>query len=58
MQPKNKPCKCFDVNGNQILTQNINNTTSIDASTLYQGFYILAIKTANSLINKKLVIVR
>ncbi len=48
----------FDINGRLVLNQNINGTTNIDATNLNGGIYMLTIKTANSVINKKLVIVR
>ncbi|MGZ4040143.1 MAG: T9SS type A sorting domain-containing protein [Bacteroidia bacterium] len=48
----------FDLNGRNVLTQNTSGTTTIDASGLKEGVYSVSIKTSNSLINKKLIIVR
>ncbi|HXD91579.1 MAG TPA: T9SS type A sorting domain-containing protein [Bacteroidia bacterium] len=48
----------FDVTGKQVLTQTINGTTSIDASNLSAGVYNISISGNQSVINKKLVIVK
>lgn len=48
----------FDVNGKLILTQTIIGKTNIDASNLAEGVYNLSITNNDSIINKRLVIVR
>ncbi|HXD91577.1 MAG TPA: leucine-rich repeat domain-containing protein [Bacteroidia bacterium] len=47
-----------DVNGKQVLTQTISGTTSIDISNLSQGIYNLSLISNESVINKRLVIVK
>jgi len=47
----------LDLNGRLVLSQNVNGTTTIDATNFNEGVYTLLIKTANSVTNKKLVIV-
>jgi uncharacterized protein (DUF2249 family) len=48
----------FDINGKLVLLQNINGTTSIDASNLSQGVYNLNVSNSQDVTNKRLVIVR
>ncbi|HXU25647.1 MAG TPA: T9SS type A sorting domain-containing protein, partial [Bacteroidia bacterium] len=48
----------YDVNGNLILSQTINATTSIDASNFSAGVYNISITGNNSTTNKRLVIVK
>jgi len=48
----------FDVNGRLMLSKNLNEKTTIDATILTEGVYTVTIKTANGYANKKLVIVR
>jgi hypothetical protein len=48
----------YNVSGKVVLSQIINSTTNIDATSLNEGVYSLTIKTVDSVINKKLVIVR
>ena len=56
---KKQTVQVFDLNGRLLLNQNINGlTNNIDATTLYEGIYTLAIKTTDRVINKKLVILR
>ena len=47
-----------DLNGRLALSQNIHGTTNIDATNLCEGIYTLTIKTADSITNKRLVILR
>ena len=47
----------YDVNGKLVLSQTINGTTTINASTLAQGIYNLSITSNESITNKRLVIV-
>jgi hypothetical protein len=48
----------FDVNGNLVLSQTINGTTSVDASNLSQGVYNISLTNNEGVINKRLVIVK
>ena len=48
----------YDVNGKLVLSQPINNKTSIDASNLNEGVYNISIITTEGVANKRLVIVR
>jgi len=48
----------YDVNGRLILSQAIQNKTSIDVSTLTPGVYNVSIANIEGIINKRLVIVR
>ena len=48
----------FDVNGKLVLTQTINGTINIDASTLAQGVYNVSVTNNEGVVNKRLVIVR
>jgi len=48
----------FDVNGKQVLLQNINGTTNIDVSNLNQGVYNVNCSNSQGVINKRLVIVK
>lgn len=48
----------FDINGKLVLSQNINGTTTVDASNLNAGVYNLTIKNSVGVTNKKLVIVK
>ena len=48
----------FDVNGKQVLLQNINGTTNIDVSDLSQGVYNVGIINNAGATNKRLVIVK
>jgi hypothetical protein len=47
-----------DVTGKIVLSQNINNTTTINASCLSQGVYNISISNSQNVTNKKLIIVR
>ena len=47
----------YDVNGRHVLGKIVNDKTIIDATILNAGIYTLTIKTADSVINKKLVVV-
>jgi hypothetical protein len=47
----------LDVNGKLVFSQLINGTANVDVTNLNAGVYTLAIKTADSVMNKKLVIV-
>ncbi|HXU26409.1 MAG TPA: PKD domain-containing protein [Bacteroidia bacterium] len=55
---ENQTLQVFDVNGNLILAQTINGTTSIDANNLSNGIYNLSIIGSTGLVNKKLIIVK
>jgi len=48
----------YDINGNLILTQSINNKTKIDISNIANGVYNLSFISNEGTINKKLVIVK
>ena len=50
----------YDVSGRLVFSQNINGTTTIDASSLNEGVYTISITSSPAVgsINKKLVIVR
>ena len=48
----------YDVNGKQVLSQTISGTTTIDASNLSQGVYNISISSNQSVVNKKLVVVK
>jgi hypothetical protein len=48
----------FDVNGKLVLIQTINGKTNIDATNLAEGIYNLSLINTNSVVNKRLVIVR
>ena len=48
----------FDVNGKLVLSQTIDNKTTIDASTLSEGVYNLSVIGNEGVVNKKMVIVR
>jgi serine/threonine-protein kinase len=48
----------FDVNGNLILSQSINDKTNVDASSLNTGVYNISIIGSEGVTNKRLVIIR
>jgi type IX secretion system substrate protein len=48
----------YDINGKLVLTQSINGKTDIDARSLNEGIYNISIISDESVINKKLVIVK
>jgi PKD repeat protein len=48
----------FDVNGRHVFRKNVNNKSNVDVTTLDVGVYSMTIKTSESIINKKLVILR
>jgi sugar lactone lactonase YvrE len=48
----------YDVNNKAVLNQTINGKTSLDASSLNDGVYNINIISTNSLINRKLIIVK
>ncbi len=48
----------YDVNGRHVFNASINDKENINVSTLENGAYTLTIKTADRVINKKLVILR
>jgi hypothetical protein len=48
----------FDVNDKLVLTQTINGTTNIDASTLAQGVYNVSLTSNEGVVNKRLVVVK
>ncbi len=48
----------YDVNGRLVYSEIVNNKSIIDVSNLNQGIYTATIKTADCIINKKLVILR
>ncbi|HEX7415114.1 MAG TPA: T9SS type A sorting domain-containing protein, partial [Bacteroidia bacterium] len=48
----------YDVNGKLVLSQIINGKTTIDASNLNEGIYNISISSNDSIVNKRLVIVR
>lgn len=48
----------YDVNGRHVFSKNASNKSHIDVTNLIGGVYSMTIKTADRLINKKLVIVR
>ncbi|MGZ3863495.1 MAG: T9SS type A sorting domain-containing protein [Bacteroidia bacterium] len=48
----------FDVTGKVVLSQNINGTTNIDASSLNEGVYYINITNNKNTVNKRLVIVK
>ncbi len=48
----------YDVNGKIVLSQTINGKTNIDAGNLSEGVYNVSITGNNSVMNRKLVIVR
>jgi hypothetical protein len=48
----------FDVNGRHIFSKNASDKSTIDVTTLNEGVYSMTIKTADHIINEKLVIVR
>ncbi|MFO0323343.1 MAG: T9SS type A sorting domain-containing protein, partial [Bacteroidota bacterium] len=53
-----KTVELFDMNGKLVLSNPITNNGSINVAELSEGLYILTIKLANNVINKKVVIVR
>ncbi len=48
----------FDVNGRHVFSASVSDKSNISAATLDNGIYTLAIKTADRVINKKLIILR
>jgi len=48
----------YDVNGRHVFSKSISDKSAIDVKTLNEGIYSLIIKTADRIINKKLVILR
>ena len=48
----------YDVNGRNVFSQNVNNKSNIDVTSLNDGIYTLTIKTSEGITNKKLVILR
>ncbi|HXB42353.1 MAG TPA: T9SS type A sorting domain-containing protein [Bacteroidia bacterium] len=48
----------YDINGRHVFGKNVNDKSNIDVTTLKEGIYTLTIKTADGVINKKLVILR
>jgi hypothetical protein len=48
----------YDVNGRHVLSKSVSDKTNISVTDLNEGVYTLTIKTADHLINKKLVILR
>jgi len=48
----------FDVNGRHVFSANVSNKENLNVATLDNGAYSLTIKTADRIINKKLVILR
>ena len=48
----------YDLNGRNVFSASVNDKSNIDVSALNEGVYTLTIKTANSVTNKKLVILR
>jgi hypothetical protein len=48
----------FDINGRHVLSKTISNKSTMDVSNLDEGIYTLTLKTAEEIINKKLIIVR
>jgi hypothetical protein len=48
----------FDLNGRLTLSQQVNGSTSVDASQLPNGFYNMSIRNNSGMMNKKLVIAR
>ncbi len=48
----------FDLNGKLVMNKKINFSSYIDVSSLNNGLYTLTIKAENSLVNKRLTIVR
>jgi hypothetical protein len=47
----------YDINGRSVFSKSIANKTVIDVTNLKEGIYTVTIKTLDSVINKKLVIV-
>ncbi len=47
----------IDVNGRIVLSETLTGITNIDATNFNEGVYTLVIKTANSIANKKLVVI-
>ncbi len=48
----------YDVNGKLVLSQTITGKTNIDASSLNEGVYNISLQSSESIVNKRLVIVR
>jgi carboxyl-terminal processing protease len=48
----------FDVNGKQVLNKNINRNVNLDVSMLKEGVYLLRIRSDETIVNKRVVIVR
>lgn len=48
----------FDLNGRHVFNKTISDKTNVDLSSLDEGMYTVTIKSADEVINKKLVIVR
>jgi len=48
----------YDVNGRHVFSKSVSDKSNINVTTLNEGIYTLSIKTADRVINKKLVILR
>jgi carboxyl-terminal processing protease len=53
-----KIIRLFDVNGRQVLHTSINGVVSLDVSMLKEGVYLLNIRSDETIINKRVVIIR